>query len=265
MPVDGLCTHRVRSAQQHHFSKKDSDIPMRHPSRAAKALLAAAVLPLALAACSSGTTAQPSSAKTKPAKDPNAGLLTGAQLKKALAPASFFAAGFAVDPSGARDSGTTYAPPSSSPAPKPDCSLLGGTSWITITGDSGVSFAQNDYVSKNTSEDIAQEVDTYRGTTSTTVLTNLEKAATTCATFTDSQTHSKVKATGATTPGLGDAAYTITLTDSAWENGTTLIAVRAGTDVVSVMSTDGHDNGAATAKKLAAQIVTSLKGEHQHA
>lgn len=46
---------------------------MRHLSRAAKALLAAAVLPLALAACSSGTTVQPSSAKTKPAKDPNAG------------------------------------------------------------------------------------------------------------------------------------------------------------------------------------------------
>ncbi|WP_405881949.1 hypothetical protein OG762_26955 [Streptomyces sp. NBC_01136] len=239
---------------------------MRHPSRAAKVLLAAAVLPLALAACSSGTTDHPAAAtKTKAAKDPNAGLLTGAQLKKALAPASFFASGFAVDPSAARDSGTTYTLPSSSPAPKPDCSLLSGTSWITITRDSGVSFAQNDYVSKNTSEDIAQEVDTYRGTTSATVLKELEKAATTCATFTDSQTHTKVKATGAATSGLGDAAYTITLTCSAWENGSTLIGVRTGTDVVSVMSTDGHDNGAATAKKLAAQIVTSLKGEHQRA
>ncbi len=152
-------------------------------------------------------------------------------------------------------------PPSSSPAPKPDCSLLGGTSWITITGDSGVSFAQNDYISKNTSEDIAQEIDTYRGTTSTTVLTDLEKTATACATFTDSDTHTKVKVTGATTPGLGDSAYTITLTNSAWQNGTT-IAVRAA-DVVSVMSTDGHDNGAATAKKLATRIVTSLKGERR--
>lgn len=271
VPVHGLCTFIVRSAQSPHPPhileiKKDSEIQMRHPSRSAKALLAAAVLPLALAACSSGTTVQSSSATTtKAPKDPNAGLLTGAQLKKALAPASFFAAGFAVDPSGERDSGTAYVAPSSSPAPKPDCSLLQGTSWIAITGDSGVSFAQNDYVSKNTSEDIAQEVDTYRGTTSTTVLKELETAATACATFTDSQTHSKVKTTGATTPGLGDGAYTITLTSSAWENGTTLIAVRTGTDVVSVLSTDGHDNGAATAKKLAAQIVTSLKGEHQRA
>lgn len=111
---------------------------MRHPSRAAKALIAAALLPLALTACSSATgTSAPSATAKKPSKDPNAGLLTGAQLKKALAPASFFAAGFAVDPKGARDSGTTYTAPSSSPAAKPDCTLLGGTSWISITGDSG--------------------------------------------------------------------------------------------------------------------------------
>ncbi|MER5474046.1 hypothetical protein ABZX90_15160 [Streptomyces sp. NPDC002935] len=238
---------------------------MRHPSRAAKALLAAAVLPLALTACASANGTSSPSATAKKPKDPNAGLLTGAQLKKALAPASFFATGFAVDPEGARDSGTTYTAPGSSPAPKPDCTLLGGTSWIAITGDSGVSFAQNDYVSKATSEDIAQEVDTYRGTTAATVLTDLEKAVTACATFPDSDTHTAVKVTGTTTSGPGDAAYTVTLTNSAWENGTTLIAARSGTDVVTVMSTDGHDNGAATAKKLAARIVTSLKGEHEHA
>ncbi|MFI5815284.1 hypothetical protein ACIA7S_30620 [Streptomyces sp. NPDC051643] len=114
---------------------------MRHPSpyRPARTLLAVAVLPLALAACSSGTSDHPSAAPTKAAKDPDAGLLTGARLKKALAPASFFASGFAVDPDGARDSGATYTAPSASAAAKPDCSLLGGTSWIAVTGVSGVS------------------------------------------------------------------------------------------------------------------------------
>ncbi|MEU6276308.1 hypothetical protein ABZ871_28440 [Streptomyces populi] len=240
---------------------------MRHLSLAAKALLAAAVLPLALTACSSSAdgTSDTSATAKKPAKDPNAGLLTGAQLKKALAPASFFAAGFAVDPSGARDTGTTYTAPSSSPAAKPDCKLLGGTSWISITGASGVSFAQNDYVNKNTSEDIAQEIDTFRGTTAVKVMADLKKAVASCPTYPDADTHTKVKVTGADTPGLGDAAYTITLTDSAWENGSTLIAAQSGTDVVTVMSTDGHDNGAATAKKLIARIVTSLKAEHEHA
>lgn len=239
---------------------------MRHPSRTAQVLLAAAVLPLALAACSSGSSGHPAAAThTKAAKDPDAGLLTGTRLQKTLAPAAFFPSGFAVDPSGVRDSGATYTAPGSSPAPKPDCTLLGGTSWLAITGDSGVSFAQNDYVSKATSEDIAQEVDTYRGTAAAGVLKDLEKVVAACTTFTDTQTHTEVKVTGAATPGLGDSAYTVTLTDSAWQNGSTLLAVRAGTDVVTVMSTDGHDNGAATAGKLAARIVTSLRGEHQRA
>lgn len=238
---------------------------MRHPSLAARTLLAATVLPLALTACASATGTSSSSATApKPSKDPDAGLLTGAQLKKALAPASFFASGFAVDPKGARDSGTTYAAPGSSPAAKPDCALLGGTSWIAVTGDSGVSFAQDDYVSKDTSEDIAQEVDTFRGTTAAKVMTDLKKAVAACASYSDADTHTKVKVGGADTPGLGDAAFTITLTNSAWQNGSTLIAARSGTDVVTVMSTDGHDNGAATAKKLTARIVTSLKAEHAH-
>ncbi|GHD95739.1 hypothetical protein [Streptomyces naganishii] len=233
---------------------------MRLPSRAARAL-ALAALPLALAACgSSGSSGQSGDAKSSaaPSKDPNAGLLTGAQLKKALAPASFFHPGFAVDPSAARDSGDTYAPPSTAPAAKPDCAKLDGTGWIGITGVTGVSFAQNDYVNKNTSEDIGQEIDAYRGTTAADVLKAVEKTAGACHGFTDSQTHSRVKVTGRAVSGLGDGAYTLTLTDPAWENGTTLIAARSGTDVVSVLSTDGHDNGAATARKLAERLVGAL-------
>jgi hypothetical protein len=235
---------------------------MRLPSPVIK-LLAAAALPLALTACSPGSSGSSASesAAPKATKDPNAGLLTGTQLKKALAPASFFASGFAVDSSGARDSGDTYTTPSSAGASKPECSKLDGTAWIGVTGVTGVSFAQNDYVSKNTSEDIAQEIDVYRATTAADVVKSLEKIAAACPTFTDSQTHSTVKVSGTPTAGLGDAAYTITLTDSAWENGTTLIATRVGTAVVSVLSTDGHDNGAATAKKLTARIVASLKGK----
>ncbi|MCH5673863.1 hypothetical protein [Streptomyces gilvus] len=232
--------------------------------RAAKVLaLTALPLALALTACSSSSSdAGDGKASAKPAatKDPNAGLLTGTQLKKALAPASFFAKGFAVDPSGARDSGSTYAEPSTAPAAtKPDCAKLDGTSWIAVTGVAGVSFAQNDYVNRDSSQDIAQEIDSYRGTTAASVLTDVERIAASCASFTDDQTHTKVKVTGAAASGLGDGAYTLTLTDSSWENGTTLIAARVGTNVVSVLSTDGHDNGAATARKLTEGIVAALR------
>lgn len=232
---------------------------MHIPSRAARCL-AVAALPLVLAACGSATAGSAeATASPSHSKDPNAGLLTGAQLKKALAPASFFPAGFASDPDATRDTGDTYVPPAAKSPAKPDCARLEGTSWLDIAGVTGVSFAQGDYVSKNTSEEIAQQIDTYRGTTAASVLKDVERIATTsCAAFTDSQTHSKVKAAGQATPGLGDEAFTITLTDPSWENGTTLVAARVGTNLVSVLSTDGHDNGAATAKKLAQRIVTSL-------
>ncbi|MGV9344816.1 hypothetical protein ACWDSD_08425 [Streptomyces spiralis] len=233
---------------------------MHIPSRAAR-VLAVAALPLALAACgSTESSSAKATASPSHSADPNAGLPTGAQLKKALAPASFFRAGFTSDPDATRDTGDTYVPPATKSPAKPDCTRLGGTSWIDIAGVTGVSFAQGDYVSENTSEEIAQQIDTFRGTTAASVLKDVKTiATTTCATFTDPQTHTKVKVAARATPGLGDEACTITLTDPSWENGTTLVAARVGTDLVSVLSTDGHDNGAATAKKLTQRIVTSLK------
>ncbi|MFD7015313.1 hypothetical protein [Streptomyces sp. NPDC059928] len=234
-------------------------------------LLAVAALPLALTACSPGGSAsagtvKPATETTGTTEDPNAGLPTGAQLKTALAPASFFGPGYAVDASGVRDSGAMYQEPSSAPASlsKPDCTKFAGTGWITVTGDAGVSFAQNDYTNKNTSADIAQEIDVFRGTTAAAVLKHLEKAAAVCPTYRDVDTKTTAKVKGAVTSGLGDEAYTITLTDSAWQNGSTLIAVRRGTAVVTVFSTAGHDNGVATAKRLAARLTaavgTNVKG-----
>ncbi len=239
---------------------------MRLVTRTA-ALLAVAPLSLALTACSSGSSSSTSAGAVKPTasasaspKDPNTGLATGAQLKAALAPASVFGAGYAVDESGVRDSGPMYQEPSSVPASltKPDCTKLGGTSWIAITGDTGVSFAQNDYTNKNTSAEMAQEIDVFRGTTAPTILTHLKKAVAACPTLKDEDTKTTAKVKGATTSGLGDEAYTITVTDPAWENGSTLIAVRRGTAVVTVLSTAGHDNGAASAKKLAAHVAAAL-------
>ncbi|MFM9444530.1 hypothetical protein [Streptomyces acidiscabies] len=234
-------------------------------SRTLKTLAVAAALPLALAACSSNSDSDPASAsvsasasdKAKPA-DPNKGILTGAALKKALAPATYFASGFELDATATRDTGDTYRAPETTTA-KPDCAGFGGTAWIELTGIKSVSFAQASYMNKNTTAELDQEIDAYQGTTSTDVMAALKKVVAACPGYTDSDTKSKVKITGTTTPALGDEAYTITLTSDAWETGTTLIASRVGTNVVSVLSTDGPSNGAGGAKKLAEKVVTALK------
>ncbi|MCH0562094.1 MULTISPECIES: hypothetical protein [unclassified Streptomyces] len=240
---------------------------MRLPSRALKAFTLAA-LPLALAACgpsgSSGATgaAASGSPSSAPAvENPNAGLLRGTELKKVLAPASYFPSGFAAQADLTRDTGAHYRAPATKSAAKPDCTHLGYTGWVDLTGIEGVSFAQSGFINDATSAELDQEIDVYRGDTAADVMKGLAAVVAACPTYHETDPASTVKVTGAAKGGIGDETYTITLTDSAWESGTTLIAARVGTAVVTVLSTDGADNGAASAKKLAAQIVTSLKGK----
>lgn len=227
---------------------------MRLPSRVAT-LLAVAALPMALSACSPD-----SGGSDKP--NPNAGLLTGTQLKRVLAPASAFPSGFTRQADGTSDSGGTFLSPSHKSTAKPDCTRLEGTAWIQVTGyKGGVSFAQDDYVNQGKTEEMTQEIDAFQGTTAQAVMKDLRSVAATCASFTDTDAHATVKVTGRSTAALGDEAYTMTLTSGAWESGTTLIAARSGHTVVTVLSTAGSDDGAATAKKLTAQVLDSLKSK----
>jgi len=230
-------------------------------------LLAVAALPLALTACSSGSSssgqggaATSDKAAEAKAKDPNASLPTGTQLKKALAPASAFPAGLTIEADGSSDTGGTLLSPSGKKNAKPDCTRLEATSWIQVSGyKGGVSFAQNDYASKDKTQEVAQEIDTFQGTTAAEVMKSLQSVAAECATFTDTDAHAKVKLTGKSASGLGDEAYTMTLTSGTWQNGTTLIAARSGNSVVTVLSTAGSDNGAASAKKVTTTVLAALK------
>ncbi|MEU3914718.1 hypothetical protein [Streptomyces sp. NPDC029721] len=249
---------------------------MRHISPAAT-LFAVAVLPLALTACSATPKAAPKAAPTSaataapaapkaadaaPAVDgPNKGLLTGTQLKAALAPASFFASGYTADPADARDTGAAYRAPATAEVPTPDCTKLGGTAWTEITGITGVSFAQNAYVNKNTSEEYAQEIDVYQGTTATTVLGALGMLSKACPTYSDEPTHSTVTVTEKPLAGVGDGAWAITETSPAWQGGTTLVAARVGHSVVTVLVSSSTDKGLAGATKLTNQLVSNLKGK----
>ncbi|GAA5022607.1 hypothetical protein [Kitasatospora paranensis] len=240
--------------------------------KSARLLIAAGLLPLALSACSStgsagGTAASqdtaPAAAPTASASpattpDPNAGLLTGTRLKQALAPATALPSGFALDTGGSRDTGDTFQEPTAADVPKPDCSKLGGTAWSAITGIEGVSFAQNDYIDKATSAEVAQEVDVYRGTTAQTVMQALGMVSKACPSYTDDQTHAKVRITEKAATGLGDGAWTITLTSSGWQGGTTLIAARKGTAVVTVLASSSKDAGAGNAKSIAGRILQAL-------
>ncbi|MEU6817247.1 hypothetical protein [Streptomyces sp. NPDC046860] len=232
---------------------------MRIKSRFAQ-VLAVAALPLALAACSGGSSDSAAPGKEPKAKNLNAGLMTGSQLKGVLAPASFFPSHLSPMKDGFTDSGKQYASTVSRDTAKPDCVKFENTTWLDVTGyKGGASFALGGYANKDETEVMVQEIDVFQGATAASVMKEVRAAAGTCASFTNLQDHSKAKLVGTTTPGLGDDAYTMTITSAQWENGTTLVAARVGNAVVSVTSSTGKDNGAAEAAKLAKHVVDSLK------
>lgn len=231
----------------------------------AATLLTAAALLLALAACTTGSTPAPDTAAAPPSAapsptDPNAGLLTGTQLKGLLEPRSYFPHRYVRDPAGTRDTGSGYQQPGATDVTKPKCRLLGATSWTSITGISGVSFAEDAYIDKASSSEIAQEIDVYRGTASQAVMRKLGAVATACPWYTDPQTGRRATVREQASPRFAAGGYVITVTDPAWRGGTTLVAARAGATVVTVLSTDGADNGHASAMRLASQLVALLQG-----
>jgi len=215
-----------------------------------------------LAACSSASppttaTAKPSGGATSSAPaNPNAGLLTGTQLKPLLAPASWFPRGFTLDSSNSVDTGNYYQPVSP-PGPL-KCDRLNGTSWVDLGNGGAVSFAQNDYLDTSIGQ-YAQEIDVYQGTTAQDVIAHLRKVVASCRSFHDSQTSSTVTVTMRNGPQLGDDALTITLQDPRWGGDVTLEAVRVGTAVITVYFSAASGTSQAQATRLAAVVTANLK------
>ena len=225
----------------------------------------AAVVLTVLAACSStspsatapSATAKPSGGATSSAPgSPNAGLLTGTQLKPLLAPASWFPRGFTLDPSGSVDTGNYYQPVSR-PGPL-KCDRLNGTSWVDLGNGGAVSFAQNDYLDTSIGQ-YAQEIDVYQATTAQDVMAHLRKVVASCRSFRDSQTSSTVTVTMEKGPQLGDDALTIRLQNPRWGGDVTLEAVRVGTAVITVYFSAASGTSQAQATRLAAVVTPNLK------
>ena len=232
--------------------------------KGAVALIGCAALSLSVAACSAGSSSGGSggggagaTASHTASADPDAGLPTGTQLKADLV-STGIPAGYALDASGSVDTGSDYqAPSASATSGGTDCTSLDGTSWVSLAGLGSVSFAENDYVDQDTSEEFAQEIDAFQGTGAQDVMTALADITAKCPTFKDSQTSSTVKVSVATSTSPDDGSVAITLSDPQWEAATTLEAVRVGHSVVTVLSS-ANSGSAAFAKSTASQIAARL-------
>lgn len=231
-----------------------------HLTRLAAVLTATALL----AACSqSPTTSSTSPATTAPnSANPDSGLLTGTQLNAMLAPASWFPAGYGINSADSVNTGSAYVPPTTS-ANLP-CSRLDGTAWIDLARVGPVSFAQDDYIDKDTSEEYAQEIDVFQGSSAQQAMAGLRSVARTCPSFTDSQTRDTVTVQLHSGPSLGDDALTFLLSNPAWAAGTALIAVRVGNSVITVLYSGASGSGAPQATSLASLLARNVESKIKH-
>jgi hypothetical protein len=231
---------------------------MRLISKAAATI----AVPLLVTACAAAPPAAPAQhprpTATPAAADPDAGLLTGAELKSMLAPGSWFPAGFTADPTGSVNTGSSYQQPSPAAAGAPDCQRLDGTAWVVLGGVGSVSFAQDDYIDQSTSEQYAQEIDVFTGTGAQQVMTGLRNLSHTCPSFQDQQTSSTVSVKLRKGPRLGEDALTFLLDSPRWQGGTALEAVRIGSAVITVLYSADSGTGRAQATRLASAIAAKL-------
>jgi hypothetical protein len=216
--------------------------------------------PLLATACGlSPTSAASHPASSPTSANPDAGLLTGAQLNALLAPDSWFPSGYTADPTGSRSTGTTFVPPTA-PGSLP-CTRLDGTAWIDLSKVGAVSFAQDDYIDQDTSAEYAQEIDVFQGTGAQQAMAGLRSVATTCPSFPDSQTSSTVTVHLQDGPALGNDSLTFLLSDPSWAADTALEAVRVGSAVITVLYSGASGNGIPQATNLASLVAANVKSK----
>ncbi|MGW2375109.1 hypothetical protein [Kitasatospora sp. NPDC001683] len=241
---------------------------MSQPLRRATLIACSATAVLGLAACgpesaststsASAAPAAPSAAasagtaaSTTPAPGPAAGIAglpNGNKLNAMLLPASALPQTLKLDPSGTKSTGDGFNPPispSAVPATKA-CDMLNGTGWVNAAGINAASFAQNDYTDESQNL-FAQELDAYRGNDAQTVMANLKKTLTACHTFTVAQNGQNYTATVAlqSLPGVGDEALQAVITSPDWTGGSTLVAARVGSVVVTTYDNNQSNTGTA--------------------
>jgi hypothetical protein len=250
---------------------------MSQQFRRAAAVACGAGLLLGLTACSSGA-ARPSAAPAAPSGSAAAssaapipgpaagttGLPNGTKLNAMLLPATAVPHQLRLDPSGTRSTADGFNAPSSPsavPAAKA-CEMLNGSAWVNVAGIGSASFAQNDYMD-DAQDMFAQELDSYRGGDAKTVMANLRQTFAACHSFTTVQNGQSFPVTVAlkSLPGVGDEALQAVLTSPDWSGGSTMVAARVGSVVVTTLYNDQKSTGTAGVA-LTEDLVKNVTAAH---
>jgi hypothetical protein len=190
--------------------------------------------------------------------DPATTARTGTQLKAALS--SDMPTGFSLSDSGTMDTGADLQDEQDGPMKgSSHCADLGATAWIQVSGMSGVSFAQSDYLDGRNQE-IAQEIDSFDSPEHAgRAFSQLKAFMKQCGTFRDpNATSITYRLEVSSLPGLGDAAVKGVITSSRVEGGVVEVAALNGNDVITVLYSATKLSRAQHATDIATTILHHL-------
>ncbi|HEY1485117.1 MAG TPA: hypothetical protein VGF84_03370 [Micromonosporaceae bacterium] len=238
---------------------------MRHLARLAGLAI---VVPALLAACSAtGTTAagtdthtDPPATSTAPSATAGAAPTTDSGTRLAAALVTKVPAGFTLDKSGTVDTGTdVQTEVDGAMKGHSHCADLDGTSWIGVSGMSGIAFAQSDYSDKHDQE-IAQEVDAFSTPSGAArAMSQLKKFMGGCTSFADAGSKSITWHLAVSPdPSVGAGAIKGTLTSANIYGGVVEVAVQRGDDVITTLVSARKLSDAKSASNLATMIRSSL-------
>jgi hypothetical protein len=207
----------------------------------------AAALTALVAGCSavgsSSVTSSPPSAT--PSATPT---LSGQQLAGVLLPASSMPKGYKA---GSATQNTGSQPPSDTAQPMPPsqvCEAFTESSFIRAAGIATGDWAQSDYISTDQTHEVLQEIDTFTGTDAQKAMAKLWQEFGQCSSFSDqvNGTTAPSTLTRSRLPGEGDEAIKAVIVSPVIEGGKTLVAIRTGSQVITMLdSSSGNDLGSA--------------------
>ena len=170
--------------------------------------------------------------------------------------------GFSEDKSGTLNTGQQL--PVDSPSPVPSgqvCQGLEQTGWIGAGGISTGDFAQSDYLNAGHSAEVAQEIDVFTGNDAQQAMTTLWAQFGHCASFSYPSNGTTEKATmkRKRLTGAGDEAIEAVSVSPGFEGGLTLVAVRVGSAIITVLDSSPAGDLGAPAVGYATQITQRLQ------
>lgn len=186
--------------------------------------------------------------------------LNAKALNSQLLPVSDMPNGYSVNkPSTVYDG---EALPVDTPSPVPAsqiCDTLSQTAWVRAAGINTADFAEADFLNSSHTEEISEEIDAFPGTDAQTVMTALWQAFGSCKNFTQSSNGvtATVTLTRSALDGMPAGIRAVEVSPQ-FQGGETLVAIRVGYAIVTVLdSSEGSDNGSG-AVSMAERIASRL-------